>query len=306
MGAINKSTNKYEYPAIAEKTNKYSCPDCKKDVILRKGEIRIHHFAHYKSDTPCRYYDHPGESQIHKDAKMALKAILEGGKDIEILRNCNVCHINPIISIHKYTGYTVKIEHYFTFNDSKKFADVACLEGDSIKYVFEICYKHRTLENDRPEPWFEFNAEKLLYDINKEESSENLIKIYCMRNHKCSTCIIKEKVRQRIIEEQYKQRIKEEQERQRIREVFEKERIKKELEKQRIKEEEEKKRREFFEMKQCIGAEIKKRIWGEHKRCSKCKSYERCVKCVDKLNQKYNIELNEALEAKKQTITKDF
>ena len=30
MGAINKTTNKYEYPRIANKCNKYKCPSCEK------------------------------------------------------------------------------------------------------------------------------------------------------------------------------------------------------------------------------------------------------------------------------------
>jgi competence CoiA-like predicted nuclease len=38
MGAINKTTNKYEYPKIANKINKYKCPFCEKDVIFRNGK----------------------------------------------------------------------------------------------------------------------------------------------------------------------------------------------------------------------------------------------------------------------------
>ena len=40
MGAINKTTNKYEYPKIANKSNKYKCPFCEKDVIFRNGKIK--------------------------------------------------------------------------------------------------------------------------------------------------------------------------------------------------------------------------------------------------------------------------
>lgn len=31
MGAINKTTNEYEYPKIANKINKYKCPSCDKN-----------------------------------------------------------------------------------------------------------------------------------------------------------------------------------------------------------------------------------------------------------------------------------
>ena len=47
---VNKTTNKYEYPEIANKIDKYKCPFCEKDVIFRNGEIKQPHFAHYKSD----------------------------------------------------------------------------------------------------------------------------------------------------------------------------------------------------------------------------------------------------------------
>ena len=42
MGAINKTTNKYEYPKIENKINKYKykCPFCEKDVIFRNGKIK--------------------------------------------------------------------------------------------------------------------------------------------------------------------------------------------------------------------------------------------------------------------------
>ena len=70
MGALNKTTNNYEYPKLANKNNKYKCPDCEKDVIFRNGKIKQPHFAHHKSNNPCYYYDKPNETQIHKDAKL--------------------------------------------------------------------------------------------------------------------------------------------------------------------------------------------------------------------------------------------
>ena len=77
LGAINKITKEYIYPKIANKNDKYICPECNKDLILKQGSIRIHHFAHAKDNQKCNYYDKPSESQIHKDAKMLLKKILE-------------------------------------------------------------------------------------------------------------------------------------------------------------------------------------------------------------------------------------
>ena len=278
---------------MALKTNKYLCPDCKKDVILRKGNIRVHHFAHYKSDNPCIYYERPGESQIHKDAKMALKTILEQDKDILFIRKCRSCIHTDTHNIDKRTEEsTIHLEHRFTFNDSRKIADVACLNGSTIKYIFEICYKHKTHEDIRPEPWFEIDAVKLLEDINREKFQDDTLELKCIRDHLCKMCILKE------IEEKEKRRLREiekkEKRRLEIIELQEKERIwqmkiLEEKEKQRLREIEEEKYRKLLELKNTTGAEIKKRIWSEHKKCIKCKSYEKCKKCVTALWTKYHI-----------------
>ena len=75
LGAIELGTNKYTLPFFATKDKEYKCVDCGKKVLLRKGNIRAHHFAHY-SESNCSYYDHPNESQIHKDAKLLLQKLL--------------------------------------------------------------------------------------------------------------------------------------------------------------------------------------------------------------------------------------
>jgi len=74
LGAINKNTREYIFYKMANKKDEYICPDCNKEIILCKGEIRVPYFRH-KIDTinPCNYYDKPNESQIHKDAKMLIK-----------------------------------------------------------------------------------------------------------------------------------------------------------------------------------------------------------------------------------------
>jgi hypothetical protein len=206
MGAINKNTNSYEYPKIANKINKYKCPFCDKDVIFRNGSINQPHFAHYKSNNPCNYYERPNESQIHKDAKLLMKKLLDSKSSIFIERDCNYCEKNEkceknkkfyndnyeyIIFSDEYTENTkIYLEYKFTYNNSVKIADVAVVENDKIKYIFEICNTNKTSENNRPEPWFEIKAEDL---INKINSGENIdedgnIDIKCIRKYKCESC----------------------------------------------------------------------------------------------------------------------
>jgi hypothetical protein len=198
MGAINKNSNNYEHPKIASKKCKYKCPDCEKDVIFKKGTILKPHFAHYKSGNPCYYYDKPSETQIHKDAKLLLKTLLDNNYEICFHRECYKCLFEePTIFEHKiskndYNENSKSIMEYkFMYNNSNRSADVALIENNDIKYIFEICYKNKTKEENRPEPWFEINAEDLINKINSGEiiDEEGTITIQCIRDYKCDECI---------------------------------------------------------------------------------------------------------------------
>lgn len=199
MGAINKNTNNYEYPKIANKENKYKCPSCEKDVIFKNGKIKQPHFAHYKSDNPCYYYDKPNETQIHKDAKLLMKSLLDNKKNISIYRTCNYCEqrncgyfeeIYYDIEDDYNENTKAMIEYKFYYNNSNRSADVALIENNKIIYIFEICYKNKTKEDNRPEPWIEINAENLINQINSGEiiDEEGNIRIKCIRNYKCHEC----------------------------------------------------------------------------------------------------------------------
>ena len=205
MGAINKTTNNYEYPKIASKKNKYKCPDCEKVVIFRNGKIKQPHFAHYKSNNPCSYYEKPNESQIHKDAKLLIKTLLDNKRSINIYRKCKKCDEYPEdflnIRSQEYTDNMIAIiEYKFNYNNSKRSADVAVVENDKIKFIFEICYKNKTKEENRPEPWFEINAETLINETNCGENinEEGEIEIECIRDYKCICCKEKEEYERKL------------------------------------------------------------------------------------------------------------
>ena len=223
MGAINKTTNKYEYPRIANKCNKYKCPSCEKDIIFKNGKIKKPHFAHYKSNSPCYYYDKPNETQIHKDAKLLMKSLLDRKTNISIHRSCKFCEQRSfcddyggfyydIFDIDYNDDTKAIIEYKFIFNNSKKSADVALVENNKIKVIFEICYKNKTREENRPEPWVEIDAE---YLINKINSGENIdeygnITIECIRDYKCDECIEYEEI-EKMNMKLYYEKLKQEQ-----------------------------------------------------------------------------------------------
>lgn len=192
LGAINKLTGEYVYPKIANKKDEYICPECNKDLILCQGEIRVHHFRHKVDNVnPCHHYSNPTETQIHKDAKILLKNLLKRKIPISFIRNCCSCKINEEFEIPEI-GETsdVKLEYRFEYN-GLKIADVAYIDDSDIVCIFEICNTHKTCSENRPEPWFEINAETLIKIAN--DNSLTSLQIPCIRCEKCYDCIEKEK-----------------------------------------------------------------------------------------------------------------
>ena len=177
---------------MANKKEEYICPECNKNLIIKKGTKRVHHFAHYKNDNPCNYYNNPNETQIHKDAKLALKQILETGIKLKITRicsccNCYICDWN----VPNLKGYDIEIEYRFDYNNSYKIADLAVLYKNNIYVIFEVCKTHFTANDARPEPWFEFDAKNILNNINTEK-----IELECIRKEECDDCLQKKYIRE--------------------------------------------------------------------------------------------------------------
>jgi len=198
LGALNKLTCEYVYPKIANKKDEYICPECNKDLILCQGKIRVHHFRHkVDSVNPCHYYNNPSETQIHKDAKMLMKTLLENKTPIEFIRGCVSCKKNEIFKIPEIKetsmtdsiiidGSIIELEYKFEYNGFK-IADVAYIDNGEILYIFEICNTHRTCSKNRPEPWFEIDAKTLIQKAS--DNSLSSLQLHCIRCEKCKDCI---------------------------------------------------------------------------------------------------------------------
>jgi hypothetical protein len=194
LGAINTLTSEYVYPRIANKKDKYHCPECEKELILVKGEIRVHHFRHKKDDNPCNHYSHPTESQVHKDAKKILKSLLENKISIQFVRSCVCCRKNQEFEIPEMgESSVIELEHRFEHNNGLKIADVGYLDEDEIVCIFEIYHTHKTRSEDRPEPWFEIDAVTLINLAN--ENKNPIFEIPCIRNENCPECIDLQEIR---------------------------------------------------------------------------------------------------------------
>ena len=166
VGAIDNLTNAYTLPSNAVKDRSYKCPDCNQKVIPRKGNIRKHHFAHLNL-SKCQYFEHPNESQQHKDAKFKLAERLKSKFKILINNSCPKCTSSSVLDNYEYK-YDDKDDVIIEYRDpnNRYVADIAVLNGGKVKSIFEIMHTHKTTTNVRPEPWYEINTE----DIFEEET----------------------------------------------------------------------------------------------------------------------------------------
>lgn len=72
-------------PAFASKTQQYSCPQCAGDIILRKGAVRVAHFAHKAVERSCN-----GETLAHKCTKEWI-AFNANNPEFRICHGCKDC-----------------------------------------------------------------------------------------------------------------------------------------------------------------------------------------------------------------------
>lgn len=72
------------YARDAEKGQNYYCQLCNKKLILRKGNIRIHHFAHYTKDADnCHWWE--TETKLHYQMKDYICTMFKNRDDIKII-----------------------------------------------------------------------------------------------------------------------------------------------------------------------------------------------------------------------------
>jgi hypothetical protein len=197
LGAIDTETNVYTPPFQALKGRAYKCLDCDKKVILRKGEIRVAHFAHYAQTTTCSYYEHPSEAQIHKDAKLLLAKLLNEKKPLRFTWCCNYksnygkeCGGDYAFTDKPSIKYKSGDEVILEYRDPQKrwVADVAIVNNGMPRYIFEIKNTHATT-TQRPEPWFEIDARKFIEEVTDRLGATgidayeegNIIGIPCIR-----------------------------------------------------------------------------------------------------------------------------
>lgn len=108
LGALNSDRTK-QYAHLAKKTDgPFVCPACTGEVILKKGPIKIHHFAH-KAKSNCKHGS--GESESHRKAKINIYEYLKqfGGKYLELEMEKILPGYTPDVYI-KYSDFAIAFE----------------------------------------------------------------------------------------------------------------------------------------------------------------------------------------------------
>jgi hypothetical protein len=197
-GAIDCETKDYVIPDKAQKGREYKCADCDQRVIFRKGDVRIHHFAHFNPNTKCRFYIGSGESENHKHAKLLLSKWLKEKKPINFMWSCS-----NQFNYGRCGTYDGSTDHNVEYKDGdeviveyrdpmKKYvADVALLNGGKVRYIFEVKHSHCTTTTTRPEPWFEINCNEISEGSHYGEDVIYLENCRINENRYCSGCTVK-------------------------------------------------------------------------------------------------------------------
>jgi hypothetical protein len=115
-------------------------------------------------------------------AKEILARHLAQRKAVIITIRCPENH-KRVVTFSKLENDAVTEEGELPFN----------CRGDVVVYshqhttVFEICWTSPTLEENRQEPWYEFHAEEILDQWDRQDGVQEL-KLTCIRKRKCPGC----------------------------------------------------------------------------------------------------------------------
>lgn len=148
----------------AEKKGKYYCPLCNNPVIVRKGDIRVHHYSHKISEICSQ------ESAIHKIAKLLIQKLISDWKKGSISapiinRTCFVCNKpipQPLPDKVEKAELEVKLSN-------GSIVDVVLLGSDIPLAGIEVRVSHKVDEikkNSLPIPFIEVDGFRIIENQN--------------------------------------------------------------------------------------------------------------------------------------------
>lgn len=192
LGALCSRTGNYTLPTEANKEDVYLCIGCNDKVFVKQGKIRKHHFCHYPT-SQCTYYTHSPESEIHKNAKMRIKSLLESKCELSFIRKCSTCNTLEQFDIPIFSDTShIELEYRFKMDlrqippsISEYIADIAYIDAGEPVCMIEIYHTHLTSSERRVDPWFEVNATNVL----QTKIEDSKIQLTCIRKETCDECV---------------------------------------------------------------------------------------------------------------------
>ena len=120
-------------PEVAKKGQHFLCPTCDDEVILRRGDIRVPHFAH-KPDTGCS-----GEGILHKTAKQMIRLMCNSvfGR-VFVISKCPNCRRAQTRVLSREKNICAETEVPVGAHR----LDVACFKNEKLHVGFEVRHTH--------------------------------------------------------------------------------------------------------------------------------------------------------------------
>ena len=191
-GAFMKGTKTFVKPVQAEKRvngvkTAWECPSCNTDAVFCKGKIVPPYFRH-PPESNCTFFNPTGMSAQHLGAQNLLKNLLETDRTLTITRRCTRCRKDDTVFElgTRPAKSSARTEHSFYIDGNRYSADVALLEDNQIRCIFEVCWTHETNRPPHEHPWVELRAGDIL-----ELGAEGPVTLDCiLPSHKCAPCLI--------------------------------------------------------------------------------------------------------------------
>jgi competence protein CoiA len=162
------NANNIRQPAFeAEKSEKpFSCPFCMENVILKKGKVREHHFAH-EPNSNCEYGK--GESQLHYRVKREIYLALKDHP------NCQKCEIERVLKGVRPDISLVINSYYVAIEVQKSQISIEEINNRLTCYSNLGIYLLWVFPDGGPKPFFHEGEEEEICRIkNWEQHIQNL------------------------------------------------------------------------------------------------------------------------------------
>jgi competence protein CoiA len=107
MLSAMKGTDQVLATHVSKSDGPFACPMCMCEVLVKKGRVKIHHFAHIPPTT-CSYGQ--GESEEHRRAKLEIfEALSRNPKVFKLKLERPLMNVRPDISFY-FNGVPIAIE----------------------------------------------------------------------------------------------------------------------------------------------------------------------------------------------------